>query len=398
MFIDVTRERNPALIEAAVEMHRRGEVPANTYVIDVDTVEANARLVAASGREHGLELFQMTKQFGRNPVVAGAIADAGIDRVVAVDFEEARVLHAHGLRIGHLGHLVQVPSTDRDLAVRMGADQVTVYDVQQAAALGAVARQHDLVQPVLLRVVGPDDQHYPAQRGGIPEDDVVAVAKEVDAMPGVAVVGVTSFPCLLWNADDERVEPTPNLLTVGRAAETLRAAGFDITVVNTPSVSCVATMGLLTEHGSTQAEPGSCFTGHTPLHAASEQPERPAMIYMSEVTHRTSDAVYALGGGLYPRSKARTALVFGRNGEPVEARVELDPADAIDYHGTLRVDPTKVQVGDTVVYAFRSQAFVSHSFIAPVRGLGEGDPRLVGLYSERGWPLTDALEPAPAVR
>lgn len=398
MFIDATRRRNPGLLEAAVELHRSGRIPANTYLIDVDTVRDNARLVSAAGAEHGLELLQMTKQFGRNPVVAQAVADGGIEDVVAVDFDEARVLHRHGLSIGHLGHLVQVPSYDRRFAVEMAPKQITVFDVQQAAALAETASAEGYTLRALIRVVAEGDRFYPAQEGGIDEADVVSAAKQIDAMTGIEIVGVTSFPCLLWDEEAAQVRPTPNLATIGRAAAALRAAGFEAPVVNAPSVSCIATFELLRANGATQAEPGSCFTGHTPLHAISDQPERPAMIYVTEITHRTADAAYALGGGLYPRSRATTALVHGRNGEVTEAGVELDPADAIDYYGKLRVDPARVDVGDTVVYAFRSQVFVAHSFVAPVTGVATGEPEVLGLFSELGWPLDERLEPAGYAR
>lgn len=394
MFVDVTRQRNPALLDAAVELHRRARIPPNTYVIDVDAVEQNAAAVASAATAAGLETLQMTKQFGRNPVVAAAAERGGIPEVVAVDFEEARVLHASGLKIGHVGHLVQVPSTDRAAAMRLDPRQVTVFDVQQAAAIGEVAAAMGRIQGVLLRVVSEGDTFYPAQRGGIMEADLVSVARLIDGMDGVEVIGVTSFPCLMFDPDTEEVSPTPNLSTVARAARTLRDDGFEISVVNTPSVSASATVGILADHGSTQIEPGSCLTGHTPLHAVSDEPERPAMVYVSEITHRHGDRAYALGGGLYPRSRAKAALVFTSDGEVLEAGVELDPPDAIDYHGTLHVDPASVDVGDTVVYAFRSQVFVAHSWVAPVSGVASGEPVVEGLFTERGWPVTENLVPA----
>ena len=46
MFLDVIRRRNPRLIEQAIALHQFGQLPANTYVIDLDAVEANARAIA----------------------------------------------------------------------------------------------------------------------------------------------------------------------------------------------------------------------------------------------------------------------------------------------------------------------------------------------------------------
>jgi predicted amino acid racemase len=396
MFLEVTRRRNPALIDAAVQLHRAGSIPSNCYVIDIDTVAANARGVADAGRRHGLTLFQMTKQFGRNPLVAQAVADAGIERAVAVNFEEAQVLHRAGIRIGHIGHLVQIPAGKVDSAMRMEPGFVTVFGLAQAERIDAAAKAVGRIQPLLIRVVRDGDTYYPAQRGGVHIDDLAAAAKAISALPNVRVAGTTSFPCMLWDQASGQLIPTPNLGTVRAASELLRANGFDAVEVNTPSASCPATFGLLTEQGATQAEPGSCLTGHTPLHAVTDQPERPAMIYVTEVTHVTREAVYTLGGGFYGRSRAKQALVYSDpDREPVRADVELDPPEAIDYYGTLHpVAKGAVGVGDTAVYAFRSQVFVSRCFVAVVRDVAH-NPQVLGIFDRNGFPLDADLLPAP---
>jgi hypothetical protein len=38
MFLDVLRRRNPKFIEAAIALHREGKIPANAYVLDLDTL------------------------------------------------------------------------------------------------------------------------------------------------------------------------------------------------------------------------------------------------------------------------------------------------------------------------------------------------------------------------
>jgi predicted amino acid racemase len=396
VFLDVTRRRNPRLIEAAVELHRAGRIPSNTYVVDVDTVADNAREIVRAADALGLRLYQMTKQFGRNPVVAHAIAQSGIEKVVAVDFEEARLLHRHGLTMGHLGHLVQIPQAELARAVAMQPEVITVFGLPQATGVAAAARAAGRVQPVLIRVVGEGDQFYPGQRGGVPMDQLLETAKAIQALDGVTVAGVTSFPCLLWDEATQALIPTPNLTTVGEASRLLRDAGFDAPVVNAPSATCIASLDVLRAHGATVVEPGSTLTGNTPLHAVSDQPERPAMVYVTEVTHRSGDVAYALGGGYYPRSRAKQALVYGRGDEPVLARVELDPAEAIDYYGTLHVEGSAgAQVGDTVVYAFRSQVFVSRCFVAPVTFRG-GTPEVVGVFDRGGFALGSDLLPVGA--
>ncbi|MFJ5560764.1 alanine racemase [Streptomyces sp. NPDC093250] len=397
MFVDATVRRNPRLIEAAVEMHRAGRLPSNCYVVDVDAVAANTRTVSAAAAEHGLATFQMTKQFGRNPLVARAVARNGIEKVVAVDFEEARILHRHGLRMGHLGHLVQVPHAELPTAVGMEPEQVTVFGYAQAERLAAAARAVGREQPVLIRVVREGDTYYPAQKGGVPVEELVEVAKRIDKLDGVRVTGVTSFPCVLFDEQAKALRVTSNLTTIAEGARTLREAGIDASVVNAPSASCSATAAALAEHGATQIEPGSCLTGHTPLHAVTDQPEIPAMIYISEVTHVLGDTVYSLGGGFYPRSKARKALIYSRGkDDPTTARVELDPPEAIDYYGNLHVDDVgAISIGDTVVYAFRSQVFVSRCFVAVLADVAT-EPRLLGVFDRAGFPLGADLLPTTA--
>jgi predicted amino acid racemase len=397
MFLDVTRRRNPALIDAAVRLHQAGAIPSNCYVIDIDTVAANAGRVAQAGADHGLALFQMTKQFGRNPLVAWAVADAGIERAVAVDFEEARVLHAAGIQIGHLGHLVQVPAREVARSVSMRPDYMTVFGLPQAERISAAASAAGRVQRLLIRVIRDGDTYYPAQRGGVPIEQLANTAKAIDSLPNVEVAGATSFPCVLWDEPSGKLRPTPNLSTARAATELMRASGLDAPEVNAPSASCLATFGMLAENGATQAEPGSCLTGQTPLHAVTDQPERPAMIYVTEVTHTTREACYTLGGGFYPRSRARRALVYSDSDrEPVLADVELDPADAIDYYGTLHPAASRaVDVGNTVVYAFRAQVFVSRCFVAVIRDVATS-PEVLGLFDRNGFPLDAEILPVGA--
>ena len=85
MFLSVTLKRNPALIEAAVNLHRKGAIPPETYVLDLDAIAYNARLLARAADRAGIRLYMMTKQIGRNPEVARLIAANGIRRAVAVD-------------------------------------------------------------------------------------------------------------------------------------------------------------------------------------------------------------------------------------------------------------------------------------------------------------------------
>jgi len=399
MFLAATRRRNPSLITAAVRLHTARRIPAGCYVVDIDTVAANARLIADAAHELGLVCWQMTKQFGRNPVVAQAVAAAGIEAVVAVEMAEARVLHGSGLKIGHLGHLVQVPRGELDEALAMEPEQLTVFGVEQAEAVGRAAGAAGVEQPVLVRVVGPDDRFFATQRGGVPVERVVEAAQAIERIGGVRLDGVTSFPCLVWDDDAGEVVPTPNLATLVAARTALRDAGFACPVLNAPGVSAVATAALAAAAGATHVEPGSALIGETPWHAVNDAHERPAMVYLSEITHELDGLAYTVGGGFYNRSRARGALVFPTpDAAPVEAAFVELPRTEIDYYGALRLPAgTPVPIGAAAVYAFRSQAFTTRAPIAVVAGVAGDEPEVVGVFARDG-ALAMPAWPGGAVR
>ena len=45
MFLSNLRRRNPGFLRAAMALHADGSVPANSYVLDLDAVTANARVM-----------------------------------------------------------------------------------------------------------------------------------------------------------------------------------------------------------------------------------------------------------------------------------------------------------------------------------------------------------------
>jgi predicted amino acid racemase len=393
VFLEATQRHNPGLVEIGADLHRRGKIPPNAYVIDLDAVAENSEHIAAVGRQNGIRLFAMTKQFGRNPAVSRVIAESGIPEFVAVSVDEARRLWGAGLRVSHVGHLVSCSTYDLEEVVEQAPEFVTVYGLEQAERLSnAVLGRKRPPQRILLRMYDEKAFFHPGQHGGFALPDLDASLAKLRSMPGVEVAGVTSHPCLSYSYEDGTGGPTPNLTLVLKAAERLRASGVEHPEVNAPGVTCCATIPILRERGATQGEPGSALTGSTPLHAFSEQPERPAMIYVTEVSHTFGDRAYVYGGGFYARGHVRGALVGGPAGEAGWRRLAAEPlpAEAIDYYGTLRQPAgaaERVRAGDTAVYAFRTQIFVMLSMVAVVAGISRGSPTVVGLFDARGGPV-----------
>jgi len=386
MFLDKTKERNPELIKVALSLHSSGAIAPNTYVIDVDAVEKNAELLADAARDHGIELYMMTKQMGRNPVVAAKIAGAGIKKAVAVDPWEALTLARAGIGLGNVGNLVQIPTGMLQAILSYRPEVMTVFTVAKAREVSAAAAAVGIKQPLLLRVVAPGDMVYEGQVGGFGLDELPQAAAEIAALPNVEISGVTAFPCFLFNTDTDKVEATSNLATVLKGAELLTRLGHPIQQINTPSNTCVSTIPLLAKAGATHGEPGHALTGTTPLHSGHNQAELPAIVYVSEVSHIFGQEAFVYGGGFYSRSRVQRALV-GKDWEELRNNclmAQAVPPEYIDYYGVLDLSTGKAEVGDTVIFSFRTQIFVTRAQVALVGGVNQGRPDLLGIYDNLG--------------
>lgn len=398
MFLELTLRRNPTLVEQAIALHQAGKIPANCYVIDLDAVERNAAIISREAARLGLKAFAMTKQMGRNASFCRAVMRGGIPATVAVDMECARACRRAGMSIGHLGHLVQIPRGEANAAASMEPCYWTVFGREKAEEASAASAQRGRVQPTLARIVAPEDKFYRGHEGGFEATEVAKVARAIDALAGLMFAGVTSFPTQLYDASSRRVKPTPNLRTLEKAAKALNAAGWNDVEINAPGTTSAEILPMLAAAGATQIEPGHGLTGTTPLHAVEELPETPAVVYLSEVSHLTNAEAFCFGGGLYidpvfpdyslTAIVSREPTASGRALRPVEI-----PAPAsIDYYGMIdnRREP-KAHVGDSVVFGFRAQAFVTRAYTVGVSGLSRGEPIVEDLHDAFGrradWPL-----------
>ncbi len=397
MFLDPIRRRNPRLIEAAISLHQAGKIPASTYLIDLDSVEANARAIATAASRHGMTVFAMTKQMGRNGDYCRAIMRGGIPASVNVDMECVRATHRAGMVIGHLGHLVQIPRAEADAAASFAPDFWTVFNDEKAGEAAAASRRAGREQALLARIQTAGDRFYRGHEGGFDAADTVAVADRIDALDGARFAGITTFPALLFDQATRKIVPTPNLATLQQAAEALARAGRGGIAINAPGTTSAAVLAALAEAGTTQVEPGHGLTGTTPLHAVEDLPELPAVVYVSEISHRHGPEAYCFGGGLYidpifPDYPVRAVVAR----EPTVAdaalrTVEIPPPAAIDYYGMIDASSgAKPSVGDTVVFGFRPQAFVTRAYTAGVAGLATGQPAVAAIHDAFGrvadWP------------
>ena len=209
-------------------------------------------------------------------------------------------IRAAGMRVGHLGHLVQVPRFEADAAARdIAPDYWTVFSGAKASEAASAALRAGRTQKLLARIQAPGDTFYRGHEGGFDAAGVAAVAAELDALDGARFAGITTFPALLFDHETGTVAPTPNLATLSRAREVLEKAGHAAIEVNAPGTTSSVVLEMLAEAGATQCEPGNGLHGTTPLHAIRDLPEVPAVLYVTEVSHLHGGHAYAFGGGLY---------------------------------------------------------------------------------------------------
>lgn len=385
MFLDVLRRRNPAFLNAVVALHRRGDLPPGSFAIDLDAVAHNAQVIATEAARLGLQVFAMTKQVARNPDVCAAVRAGGIDAAVAVDLECATATHAAGMRLGHLGHLGQIPVHATRAAEALKPSYWTVFNLEKAHAAAAAAADSGRDQALLTRICADRDAFYGGQEGGFPADEVASIADRLDDLDGAHFAGITTFPALLFDPGTQAVLPTPNLKTLERVAASLHDAGRTVEI-NGPGTTSTVTLATLAAAGVTQVEPGHGLTGTTPLHAVQDLAELPAMCFVSEVSHTYGGRAYCFGGGMYVDPVFAPypirALLAADVGAMRLVDAELPSPETIDYYGQL--DVADAAVGDTVVFGFRAQAFVTRAWTAGIAGVEAETPTVAGLYRPDG--------------
>ena len=397
MFLQSLLRKNPAFVETVVALHQSGSIPANSYAVDLDAISANTSHLMGEARALGLTVYAMTKQLGRAPGVLDAMTGAGVDGYVAVDMGCARPIAANGHNLGHIGHLVQVAAGEAGEAMAMQPDYWTVFSPNKAAEASAAATRSGRVQDLLVRVFAPGDEFYSGHEGGIPLEELPAMIGHIAGLPGVRFAGLTTFPALLFDPATGRARTTPNMATLTRAAESVqqhRGEDQENLQINAPGTTSTAVLAQLAEAGATQVEPGHGLTGTTPLHAVGDLPEQPAVCYVSEVAHIHQGTPFCFGGGLYIDpvfgDYQTTAVVAHDPSEATTKPMAVDMPDpaAIDYYAKLKPESDRtVSEGDTVVFGFRIQAFVTRAFVVGVAGVRSGAPSVAGIWDVLGNPV-----------
>jgi predicted amino acid racemase len=410
MYLARARKRNPALIATATRFHQAGDIPANCFVFDADAFEANGAALRHEAARHGLQLYFMTKQHGRNPELFRRVITPGARETVAVNMEDARILHRYGIGLGHIGNLVQAPRHELPKVIATYRPEViSVFSVEKAKQVSAVADAYERKQDVLLRVHSRDDTLFPGMEGGFYLDELEETAHTISQLPGIRIVGVTTFPALSYHHEGAEPVATPNLDALIAAKKTLEGLGIEVTQVNAPGNNSCSTMEFLAERGVTHVEPGSALTGSSTFHLYHDDlPEDPAMVYLTEISHIWDRQAYVYGGGFFiddpPVQMRETFQRKALVGSTPQQLLEQEAAflgigargggqfAAIDYHGILDPGDLRVSVGDTAIFAFRAQLFMTRAYAAVIEGLRHDAPRLVGVWDWSGHRVGGDLE------
>jgi predicted amino acid racemase len=382
VFLDLTLRRNPKLIETAFHLHQKGLIEPDTYVLDLDNIINNAKLIKEEADKYKVKLYFMTKQFGRNPYIAAELMKLGYEGAVTVDFREADILYDNNIKIGNVGHLVQIPSRMIEKMLLRNPEVITVYSVEKAIEVSAAAQKLGRVQNIMLKILGKDDIIYPGQNGGIPLESLKSQVEKIIKLPNIVLYGLTSFPCFAMDNETKSIKKTKNLDTI-LMAKTMLEKEFKIKLheINTPSMTCAESIKEIAKCGGTHGEPGHGLLGTTPLHPLKDQIEVPSIVYVSEVSHNMNDMSYCYGGGHYRRSFMNQALVGSSISRMKKVNVEMPSVSNIDYYIGLKEN---CHTGDTAIFAFRTQVFVTRSKVAVIKGINADTPKIVGIYDSQG--------------
>jgi hypothetical protein len=188
------------------------------------------------------------------------------------------------------------------------------------------------------------------------------------------------------------------------ARELKRELGIEVEHINAAGRNCVQTTAMLAENGATHVEPGHAFTGTLPDMAFYDSPEIPAVCYVSEISHMVQDLPL-----MFADSMMTTAMIGSIKNvvdyERIHTVVGTDPDTIIQnkvpavpqeywhndatwhmYCALLPEQNVKLNVGDTVVAAFRPQIYRApgSARVAVVSRIQRKKPKLLGLFDRSG--------------
>lgn len=380
MFLSKLMEKNQKLVDSSIELYRKGQIEPDSYVVDVDTLLENASKIKNEADKNSIRLFFMLKQLGRNPYIARKLVEIGYEGAVAVDFREAEIYIKNEIPISNIGHLVQVPKSLMTKIIKYGVDVATVYSFEKLVEINNISKTLNKVQKIMLKISGNEDLFYGGQLSGIELNDLEEFIKKSRELNNIKIVGITAFPCYLYDEDKKDITETNNYFTLKKALKIFESNNIKIEYIDTPSTTSILTLKKMKDGIGNIGEPGHGFTGTTPAHAELDLPEIPCVEYITEISHNFRGKSYAYGGGYYRRSHLENCLVTNDDGSHL-AKVNHMDDSSIDYY--FEID-NEEKINSIVTMAFRYQIFVTRSKVVLIKGLKDNNPEVIGVYNSLG--------------
>ena len=405
-FLETAIRRNPEMIRTAAELHRTGEIPVNTYLIDLETVKRNAEIIKKEVDQAHVTAYLCAKQIGRNPLVCRTIMNTGIRKAIALDIEGIKALNRYGIPVGHVGHFGQIPTNEIQYVLgKIEPEVITVFSVEKAKQISDIALKMGKTQDLLVKILARTHHICNPVPGGFTVEESTNAARRINQLGGVRVVGVTTYPACNFNIRSREYTLSANFVSMMNGARELeRELGIEVEHINAAGRNCVQTTAMLAENGATHVEPGHAFTGTLPDMAFYDSPEIPAVCYVSEISHMVQDLPL-----MFADSMMTTAMIGSIKNvvdyERIHTVVGTDPDTIIQnkvpavpqeywhndatwhmYCALLPEQNAKLNVGDTVVAAFRPQIYRApgSARVAVVSGIQRKKPKLLGLFDRSG--------------
>lgn len=270
------------------------------------------------------------------------------------------------------------------------------FNQEKAAAAGEASARLGRSQALLARIFADGDIFYMGHEGGFPAEEVVRVAESFDRLPGAHFARNHHLPGATIRRRRPAGEGHAELKDFGKGR-----SGFARGRAQGDRDQCTGHHfnrgdGNARRCGRNAGGTRSRIDRYDPFHAVRDLPELPAVLYLSEIAHLHQGKPYCFGGGLYidpvfPEYDVRAWV--GKDGQEAMRNaisVKIPPANAIDYYGILQPERAgQARVGDTVIFGFRIQAFVTRAFVVPVSGVAQGKPVVEGVSADgrrTNWP------------
>lgn len=376
MFLKQLINKNKEFINVVENLYDLNQILPDTYCIDVDTFMENSLKIINEANKYGIKLYYMLKQLGRNPYLAKKLEDIGYGGAVCVDFKEAEIMMKNNLKIGNVGHLVQIPKSMLRKIINYGVEIITVYSLEVIEEISKIALEEDKVQDIMLKIISNDSSIYPGQESGFTLEDIKKILNRIINLKGVRINGLTSFPCFLFDEEKKIIEKTNNLDAINEVKNYLIQNNIYPKQINLPSATTVENIKNIFLYGGTHGEPGHGLSGTCPINILDDSIEIPSYLYISEISHRYKDKSYFYGGGFYPRGNMKYAYINNKI-----TSINKFNSDNIDYYFSL---DGNYNIFEKIILCFRTQIFVTRSDVVLIEGIKNKNPIIVGRYSSIG--------------